>query len=346
MGYPDYRYNYYFKGGGHIFSRKSLITILITLVIISVLFALNPNPPKSADHRSGRRGDGEIKGPKSKGPQLWDNGTGAPGKGDGGHIEIRVVKDEKSGQVETLPWERDTDFLKAGNEHGTKVLMAAYRTVLPDPLPGEEYNVHLGARLLSGKIIEPGKIFSQNREIGPYDESKGFKSGPTYAGTQLITTIGGGVCKISSTLYNVAVLSNLEIVQRYNHSMPVPYVPYGQDATVAYGSRDFQFKNNTSFPILIWAEGIENMLYIAFYGEEKPPDIKWHHDVTDIQKAPILYKKNPELSPGVEHRVVDGMDGATVKSGVTVSNPDGTVEIKDMGTSYYRPMPSIIERND
>jgi vancomycin resistance protein YoaR len=128
-------------------------------------------------------------------------------------------------------------------------------------------------------------VFSQNNTIGPYIEGKGYRKGPTYIGANLTTTIGGGVCKISSTLYNVSVLSNLEIVERYNHTMPVPYVPYGQDATVAYGVKDFKFKNNTDFPILIWAKGIENRLYMGVYGKEEPPEVEWNHNIQNIIKT-------------------------------------------------------------
>lgn len=333
------------KGGEDIFSNKSLIALLSTLVIVSVLFAINPNSTQSTNDESSEKSNKTKKESEPLGFEMLKNNVqdATPGKGD---IDIKVIKELKSGQITSLPWDQDAEFLKAKQDNQVDVLMAAYRTVLVDPLPGEEYNVHLAAKMLSGRVIAPGEIFSQNREIGPYDESKGFREGPTYVGSKLVTTIGGGVCKISSTLYNVAVLSNLEIVQRYNHGMPVPYVPYGQDATVAYGGRDFQFKNNTSFPIMVRAQGIGSTLYVAFYGKEKPPKVEWHHDIRDIQKAPTIYKKNPELAPGTERIIVEGMDGATVNSRVTITKADGTVETKNMGTSYYRPMPSLIERKD
>lgn len=225
-----------------------------------------------------------------------------------------------SGPVTSLPWEDTDRFKEAQKASDTSVLMAAYRTVLRDPLPGEEYNVHLAADMLAGIVVAPGEVFSQNQRIGPYTESRGFKKGPTYMGSQLTTTVGGGVCKIASTLYNVTILSNLQVVERHNHGMPVPYVPYGQDATVAYGALDFKFKNNTSHPVLIWAQGIDNILYIAFYSRAKPPKVEWHHEVLHVQKAPVIYRKSPDLEPGVEKTALEGMDGAVVKSGV-----EGTV---------------------
>lgn len=247
-----------------------------------------------------------------------------------------------SGPVTEVPWEDDEKFLKAQEEINASVLLAAYKTVLFDPLPGEEYNVHLAAEILSGTVVKSGEIFSQNQTIGPYDTSKGFQRGPTYVGTKLTTTIGGGVCKISSTLYNVAVLSNIKIVERYAHSMPVPYVPYGQDATVSYGIRDFRFINNTSYPILIWALGVDNTLYIGFYGREKPPKIEWHHEILSVKKADTIYKKDPSLKIGEQRMGLEGMDGACIKSWITIEKPDGEVARRDLGISRYMPMPHII----
>lgn len=250
---------------------------------------------------------------------------------------------DSSGPVKTLPWDEDENFIAKMHKNGTTTLLGAYHTVLHDPLPGEEENVHLGARLLSGKTLKSGEVFSQNLTIGPYDSSRGYKRGPTYSGTNVTTTIGGGVCKIASTLYNVAVLSNLEIVERHCHGMPVPYVPYGQDATVSYGTYDFKFKNNTPNPILIWAQGIDNVLYIAFYGTGSSPEIEWHHQILHVQKASVIYKKNNSLPHGQKKVLEEGMDGASVKSWITIKNSDGTLEIKKMGSSYYRPLPYLIE---
>lgn len=249
-----------------------------------------------------------------------------------------------SGETTAVPWENDDKFKTAMKKDDTFVLMAAYRTVLRDPLPGEEYNVHLAARLLAGTLVKPGEVFSQNEKIGPYTQYRGFQKGPTYIGSQLTTTIGGGVCKIASTLYNVTIFSNLLVIERHPHGMPVPYVPYGQDATVAYGAKDFKFKNNTSFPILIWAQGVDNILYIGFYGKTKPSKVQWHHKMLKVYQAPKVYKINTNLPAGTEKLILEGMDGAVVKSWVTIENPDGTTTTKQLGESYYNPMPHIIEK--
>ncbi|HEX2944598.1 MAG TPA: VanW family protein [Clostridia bacterium] len=254
-----------------------------------------------------------------------------------------VSIDTVSGPSTEMPWEEDGEFTKARLRNGTNILLGGYRTVLKDPLPGEEYNVHLAASLLAGIVIKPGEVFSQNAAIGPYTREKGFEKGPTYIGTTLTTTIGGGVCKIASTLYNVAVLSNLRIVERHNHTMPVPYVPYGQDATVSYGNKDIRFMNNTGSDIMIWAQGIDNILYMAFYGSQPAPEVKWKHEVLEIIKAPVQYKINTRMSGEEQKLVLEGMDGAVVKSWVTVSTGDDT-ETRYMGISSYKPMPHLVER--
>lgn len=272
---------------------------------------------------------------------------------NGKHVNQSAEKNSKtknnppttSGPVDNVPWKTNPNFKAAQQQSGASIQMAAYCTALRDPLPGEENNVHLAARYLAGKIVQPGEVFSQNLSIGPYSQSRGFQKGPVYIGSQLQTTIGGGVCKMASTLYNVAILCDLPIVERHAHGMPVPYVPYGQDATVSYGFKDFKFKNTNSYPILIWAEGVENILYVGFYGQGNPPQVEWHHEVLQSHKSYRLYKYNPALPKGTEKVIIPGMDGAVIKSWVKIINPDGSSSIKALGKSYYSPMPSIIEKN-
>lgn len=265
--------------------------------------------------------------------------------GTEGIIREGISMDLVSGPARDMPWESDREFIKARLRNDTNVLLGGYRTVLKDPLPGEEYNVHLAAALLAGAVIKPGEIFSQNSTIGPYTEEKGFEKGPTYIGTTLTTTDGGGVCKIASTLYNVAVLSNLKIIERHNHSMPVPYVPYGQDATVAYGAKDIRFRNDTGSDMMVWAQGIDNVLYMAFYGRQPGPAVEWTHEVVEIRKAPVLFRTNPELGADEQRLLLEGMDGAIVKSWITVSSGN-QVSVKYMGISDYKPMPHLVEKGE
>ncbi|HWP98062.1 MAG TPA: VanW family protein [Syntrophomonadaceae bacterium] len=312
--------------------RKSAM-VITTMGVLIVIFILGV----AIKHSPGIR---KIQN-KSPLPPISQNTTGeAQAKGGEGQSQNQSA----SGPISQLPWNNDKVFLEAQERNQAKVCLGAYQTVLPDPLPGEEENVHLGARLLSGTVVLPGQIFSQNAAIGPYSEERGFRAGPTYVGSQLKTTTGGGVCKLASTLYNVAVLSNLSIIERHAHSMPVPYVPYGQDATVSYGSKDFKFRNDTNFPVLIWAQGIDNVLYIAFYGQIQPPRIEWQHEFIERYKSSTLYRTNKLIHQGDQKVAMEGMDGGVVRSSIKIFSDSSHWTMKTMGLSYYSPLPRVVEK--
>jgi vancomycin resistance protein YoaR len=243
-----------------------------------------------------------------------------------------------------LPWEDDQSFKEMKAKYNKLILIARYKATLSDPLPGEMFNVGHAAQKLAGTIVAPGEIFSQNHKVGPYSAENGFKSGPMYRGTTIVTSVGGGVCKIASLLYNLTVQSNLPVVERHCHSMTVPYVPPGQDATVCYGAKDYRFMNDTKGPILIWAKTVDKTLYMAFYGEQKPPKVTWHHEILKQIDFWTIYKYNNQLPKGEEKIIIPGQDGYVVKSWNTVEYPDGKKETKNRGKSYYNPLPQVIEK--
>lgn len=252
---------------------------------------------------------------------------------------------EISERITNLPWANDKDFLAARENYKTPVLMAGFCAVLNNLLPCEEYNIRLASESVKGALVKPSEVFSQNSSIGPYTSDRGYQEGASFIGGKIAMAEGGGVCKIATVLYNLAVLSNLEIVERHNHSMPTNYVPYGQDATVFYGIKDFKFKNTTEGNILIWSQLIGCRLYMAYYGIENPPKVTWSHEISNLVKPSKKYIKNPELPQGEMKTVVKGIEGARVKTTVIIEYEDGSTEIKDMGISYYNPLPELVEVN-
>lgn len=250
-----------------------------------------------------------------------------------------------SERITNLPWANDKDFLAAKYNNETPVLMAGYCAVLKNLLPCEEYNIRLASESVNGTLVKPSEVFSQNSSIGPYTIDRGYQEGASYIGGKIALAEGGGVCKIATVLYNLAVLSNLEIVERHNHSMPTNYVPYGQDATVFYGVKDLRFKNTTEGNILIRSQLIGCRLYMAFYGIEAPPKVTWSHEITNIVKPSKKYIKNPDLPQGEMKTVVKGIEGARVRTTIVIEHEDGSTEIKDLVISYYNPLPEIVEVN-
>lgn len=114
------------------------------------------------------------------------------------------------------------------------------------------HNVKTAANIINGTIVQPGAVFSTNETLGPRTSAAGiWKKAPAISSGRLVDELGGGICQISSTLLNAVARADLEIVEWWHHSIPSSYVPIGCDATISTGGKDFQFKNNTEFPIYI-----------------------------------------------------------------------------------------------
>ena len=112
-------------------------------------------------------------------------------------------------------------------------------------------NIVLALRSINNQIIWAGDTFSFNDTVGPRTPERGYRPAPVLGGDGI--GFGGGVCQVSTTLYNAVVAAGLQVVERYPHSSAVPYVAPGKDATVVFGAQDFRFKNNTNYPVIIKA---------------------------------------------------------------------------------------------
>ncbi len=150
---------------------------------------------------------------------------------------------------------------------GIHEMLSSYTTTFKSEDANRTDNIKLAALKTNGTILYPGSIFSFNEIVGPREQEYGFKEALEIVDGEFVPGIGGGICQVSSTLYNAVLLANLNIVERYNHSKPLSYVPLGQDATVAYDALDFKFVNNTTEPLLIVAEVEGNKLVVGILGQ-------------------------------------------------------------------------------
>lgn len=151
----------------------------------------------------------------------------------------------------------------------TDTVLASYSTDYSTSSANRKENIRLASSSINGKILNPGEVFSFNDVVGPRTESTGYKVAHVYSGSKVVDGIGGGICQVSSTLYNAVVYADLEIVYRTNHSIPVSYVPLGRDATVSYGTIDFKFKNNKETPVKLEVIADGNNLTVNVYGRKK-----------------------------------------------------------------------------
>jgi len=126
-------------------------------------------------------------------------------------------------------------------------------------------NLKLAAEAINNCLIKPEKIFSFNQTVGPRIPEKGYEKAIVYINKEKVEDYGGGVCQVSTTLYNAVLQAGLPVLERHPHSLPVPYVSAGKDATVSYGTLDLKFKNDRARDILIKAAVDQNKLTIELY---------------------------------------------------------------------------------
>ena len=226
-------------------------------------------------------------------------------------------------------------------------LLATYTTNYDSSNVNRDNNLVLAASKLNGTIVNPEEEFSYNKTIGKRTIENGFKEAKAYAGGEVVLDVGGGICQLSSTLYNSVLLANLEVTDRHNHYFKTSYVPEGQDATVSWGSLDFKFKNNRKYPIKIEAKVGEGVATINIYGIKQDDDyiVKVESKVTNIIKCKTEYKNDYTLKKGTEVTVQNGENGCTsetykslIKNGVVISK---TL----ISTDTYNALPTIIKRN-
>lgn len=151
-------------------------------------------------------------------------------------------------------------------------------------------NIALAAKSINSVVLMPGEVFSYNTLIGDCSPQNGYKAATIYLNGELSTGIGGGICQVSTTLYNSVLRANLEIVQRRNHSLGVTYVPAGQDAMVSIGSSDFQFKNNRNYPIKVVAYTGKGSVTCQIYGLKQSTEYEVKLQSRTIEKNEQKYK--------------------------------------------------------
>jgi|GEM_PF-258618 len=138
-------------------------------------------------------------------------------------------------------------------------------------IPGSEaraHNIRLAAAAINNTLVYPGQIFSFNKTVGPRTPERGYKPAPVIVGGGMSLDAGGGICQVSSTLYNAALRAGMEIIERHPHSIRIHYVPVGKDAAVAYNYLDLQFRNNGPTPVLIKGSVYGRQIVMSLLGRK------------------------------------------------------------------------------
>ncbi|RYG25189.1 hypothetical protein EON82_08090 [bacterium] len=224
-----------------------------------------------------------------------------------------------------------------------KEVVAEYTTTFPASNRPRCSNIKLAASKLNGVILMPGERLSFNGTVGRRTLRAGFKLAGVYKQGKHDVGVGGGICQVSTTMYNAALFANLKIVQRSNHSLPVAYVPLGRDATVDYGSIDFVFENTTKVPIGVVNTYEPGRLTFRILGQ-KEPGLK----VKVVQEGHSSWGRgeqtvyDPSLRPGTRRVIEHGSPGRAVRSYRLVYRNGQLVERQSLGRSSYGGGPRIV----
>ena len=208
-------------------------------------------------------------------------------------------------------------------------------------------NLVLACQKINGKVIMPGATFSYNEALGPRTASAGYKNAKIYSSGEVIDGIGGGICQISSTLYNSALMSDMEIVERRNHQFVTSYVGAGRDATVVYGSTDFKFKNTRTYPVKIVASAKSGIATVSIYGiKEADREYTYSFSTKTISTIPYTtkYVEDSSLAPGKEVVKQKGANGLVTETYMTKMLNGKVISTKLLSKDTYSAMQRIIRR--
>lgn len=224
--------------------------------------------------------------------------------------------------------------------------LATFSTIYDASAKNRAYNIELATKKINGTVIMPGETFSYNKTVGSRTIEAGWKEGTAYISGKVVPSVGGGVCQVSSTLYNAALLANLEITERTNHTFTVDYVAASRDATVYYGSLDFCFKNTRSYPVKIKATAKNGVCKISLCGikEKVEYEVIIQSKITSYINKTTTYKEDPTLEEGKEKIEQYGFNGCR-SEGYKILKLNGKIVSQTLlSKDTYSPQERIVKR--
>jgi len=250
-------------------------------------------------------------------------------------IHVRLV-------TETVPPQVSVDDIRGRR---FSVSAGAYTTAFDAENKERVKNIKTACRSLNGVIIPPGGLFSFNEAIGPRTKDAGFKESLIIVENEFVPGLGGGVCQVSSTLYNAALRAGMEIVERSRHSRLITYVPVGLDAAVAYGLLDLKFRNTSGQYMVINPVVTGDSLRISLVSEEKLPEkIEIRCQIEEVLEPEIKAEIDPGLSPGTEIIKDEGARGYRTRVERVFYSKGEVVRQELVSRDFYPPRPKIILR--
>lgn len=251
---------------------------------------------------------------------------------------ISAAIDSKSIANVELPVEViDAEITRADLSNITDKL-GEYSTSFNASNESRSYNIKLATKSVTDVLVRPGETFSLNKTIGPRLAKYGYRTAKVIINNEYVDGIGGGICQVSSTLYNAALLANLKIVERKNHSLPSSYIAMGRDATISGDYIDFKFMNNTPYPLYIYGEVKGNQVRFSIYGknENKGRQIKIKTEILKKIEPKIKIIEDSSLPVGTKIVEKKAIPGYVVRSYRVIVENGKEVLVEPLYTDTYR----------
>lgn len=225
---------------------------------------------------------------------------------DSSPIEVPVIEEDEKIKA---------DYLRQING-----IIGEYHTTFNNRILGRNHNIRLAASRIDHVLLQPGEVFSFNEKNGEISVAAGYVDAPVIVKGELQEGVGGGVCQVTSTLYNSVLLSDLKIVERKSHSIPSGYVPVGRDATIFGNIIDFKFANDKEYPIYIRSYVHGNTVKVIIYGDvNRHPKVSLTSTVSEVIPKTIQKINDATLPLGKEEIEKPGRDGIKSVTHLTVN---------------------------
>ncbi|HHV78547.1 MAG TPA: hypothetical protein GXX40_02860 [Firmicutes bacterium] len=224
---------------------------------------------------------------------------------------------------------------------GIKKLIGSYSTRYVED-GKRSGNIKLACSKIDGLLLSPGETFSFNEVVGPRDETGGYQEANVFINGKIVPGIGGGVCQVSSTLYNAALLANLKVVQRYNHYFAVDYVPLSRDATVAWNGPDLVLKNSLSHHVMFKASASNGVITVKVFGDApQGQTVKIVSEILERKDFPVKTVVDPSKPQGYSS-VDKGIPGYKSRAYRIVLIDGQEVSRELLSVDVYQPKPQIV----
>lgn len=262
---------------------------------------------------------------------------------------LRRIDPAKQRQSIPVPFVSDPAAVTRESLAKSHALLAAYTTSFASKTLRKEnrvHNIRLAAERIHGTVVAPGEVFSMNRAIGDRTKANGYRLAGAITNGMSVTEYGGGVCQVSTTLFNAVLMADLAVEERYHHSWPMEYAPVGRDATIATGMKDFRFRNTSDAPVTIVASVDEEAMTVTvrLYGQHS--DAFAYIEVVSEQLGRLPGKEaewilDESLPPGTKQVERQARRGRTSVTYLDYYAADGT--LIERRTAFTDTYPSIGE---